>query len=101
MFENGQVLALGQVNTKQEKGIYVFPNPEEYEGLIAENNTKFTQTRDMLVAVLCPSSLNGLSAYAGIGTESTDKGDSRLFSYNSLLGDISTCDWTSRFLYIE
>ena len=101
VLQNGQVLRLGSANVKVEaKQTTVFPDPENYEGMVAENLTEDLQVRDLAIAVLCENVRPGLTKYVGITEQNVDDASLKLYSYPDLIEQSEGCALGSRFLFI-
>ena len=101
VFENGQVVRLGNANRRvTSDSAQTYPDLIEYDGMIAENLTTHKTTRDMIVAILCASPETAFGEFPEISNYTANLNDIHYYLYGDLLQNKGDCVWSSRFLFI-
>ena len=98
----GQVYRLNEeYSAKAEGKEFFYPNPEFYDGMVAEHNAIKQQqhtSSDMLIAAECPNPL--YTSFHSMGEDATNFDDESLYKLGDLLQVLENCEVQAKSLLI-
>ena len=83
--DNDGVTQLLIENLKMSGDTIVFPDPEDYDGLIAGKNEQHPQAIDLVLAVESSEPLESVSMISEVSSNQTDTEDQLLYGYGNLI----------------